>query len=375
VSLSFVVVAGCALVVGVAAGFFWIPRFDRLDVARQFQRFVGMGGGRVLYHPLGRYPERKIDQPSTAQLPGGFLEGEAELMKRLAGMGLREDRFGFLYAFRGPPDEDPGLAPGKWLGPAWRDAQPAALAQEAARRLGAQWVHVHDPQGPAPALCETVVPWNVGLQHPEVVALYTAWVADAAKPVEPAFVQLKLALLDLHLRVWAELAEGALGVVLGESLLEQAGQGKLLVVASGRGAWALLRALSFSAALRDRVVASVSVGGVVQGRPGDPGKLGRRAQEDWLGAWFQHELLDVEVVHPVPYLAAELVGPHVNPLGLEGLPVASQRYPEPTYVGGEPTMVEVMDLGLIYASEQTPWEAVGEALRATTGLVALARRV
>jgi len=254
-------------------------------------------------------------------------------------------------------------------------ARVAHAAQEAARRLGAQWVHVHDPQGPAPALCETVVPWHVGLQHPEVVALYTAWVADAAKPVEPAFVQLKLALLDLHLRVWAELAEGALGVVLGESLLEQAGQGKLLVVASGRGAWALLRALSFSAALRDRVVASVSVGGVVQGRPGDPGKLGRRAQEDWLGAWFQHELLDVEVVHPVPYLAAELVGPHVNPLGLEGLPVASQRYPEPTYVGGEPTMVEVMDLGLIYASEQTPWEAVGEALRATTGLVALARRV
>jgi hypothetical protein len=167
--------------------------------------------------------------------------------------------------------------------------------------------------------------------------------------------------------------------VAGAELAARTGESgrRWILLATGEGLPVALRAIHADMALRDRVVAVVSVGGAALGEPARADLAGEASARDWMQQHFRHEALDVEVVRPIPYLSLGWLDPREEPPGAAGLPLVHARFPEPGFVGSgtlfhpkEPEVVRVMDLGAL--DLDLPGEAVGRAVRAVAVIAAVA---
>ena len=363
-TMAVTVVAWCALLVGVLAAVFVVPRPVPLEGERWFKTVlawrladpdVDVWRSRVQrwvpFHPLGRYVERKVMHPGIETMPGAPLEGERDLMKALAALPDPAARWAYLFddvatELVGDSPLSPDHLPRRWLGRGtWQDVADDALAEEAEARLHARWVLVAGAVRP-----------GVPDVHPAFSAF--AAVVDGALPTGAT---------DLSY------AEG-LTASLKALVPDEDPAARLLLAVTSDAAPGLLAALHGDMALRDRVLGVVAIGGILGGLPDVDGPLSEQARTDWTEAHFRHELLDVEVVHLIPYAAVQFVDRQARPPGAGGVPVAWARFATPGFVGREPPFVEVIDLGVLPADEGLPTGHVVGALRLVLDLWALSRR-
>ncbi|MCB9680328.1 MAG: hypothetical protein H6733_02575 [Alphaproteobacteria bacterium] len=395
---------GAALAVAGAAAWFVVPRPPVLDAEAWFKdllvrrlRASGLDdatiGHLVPYHPLARWPERKLAHPGVASMPGAPLPGEHELESALAALPDVASRFGRLYAdsVAQLAAARAGLSPDhtarRWLGPQVSDDTPLPeLSRAAEQRLEATWV-VLGPVADTP-----LVGLGDALAREAVPVTWTGTAVDDA-----LYVALGLFLRDVgrvaratettwrFVQTWSFLCGAAalhavvdgIAAAIEATLPDDRPSARLVVVATGRDVPLLLRALAGHVAVRDRVAAVVSIGGAILGRPGDVGPLSEAACADWMDHHFRHERLDLEVVRLVPYVSVQWLDPDgdpASPPGAAGLPVASQRFPTPGYVGAESPAIEPVDLGPLVPDPSLPAEAVVDALRVVVDLVTLSRR-
>jgi len=352
---------------GVAAAIAYLqwPRPPELDGERWFKTFLvtllrgeleaagyeaweAAARSWVLYHPAGRFPERKVMNPLGAKLPGALVDGERALIESLQELKALPERWARMYdddeAARAMLLDDPielGAAydPATYVGlelgweavAAW-GAGDTHFGDHLRKRLAARWFLVEGAADPGviPALAELL--GEDGIRVPD---------GDE----------------DLGERLQAALPEMAdRCILLGEE----------------SGVPRILNALKDRAALRDQVLAVISVGGVIGGREEDSGPLGITAREDWLAAWFQHRHLDSEVVRMTPYMSVQWLDRAHWPPGARGLSIANARFP---IAPEEPIeTIEVVDLGLLPADEALPVAQVARALWAVATCWVLSRR-
>ncbi len=261
----------------------------------------------VLYHPLGRFAERKLDPLPVDVFPEEPLPGEADLLEKLRPLSP-EGRWKVLFS-----DPEAHLVP-EALGSIYRlETRFGADASEASfkawshedsrflsavrRRVPLRWVWVGEHEWVQP-FCEIT---GGMLANPESV--------EAAILAAPA-------------------AE------------------RWVLVASQGALSALMRVIHQGPALRDRLVAVVAVNAQVVD------------SEDWWQAHFQHDELDTELNRGTLYAS-------LATLTLETVDrLAEKRFPR---AGGERSFswLEVADLGAI--GDKTPPE---EAIRALVAYVA-----
>jgi hypothetical protein len=395
-SALYVAVALSAAVLFVLSAIAVVPRPPELAAEALFKALLiqALGGdapaaARVAWHPLGRLPERKIARPNAEATPGTPLVGEVELLRALAALPDAPARWAALRGEgRALLDPDAALPedhrPARWLGngATWRSVvAPGGLADAEARH-GLGWVRVSgSPRAGVPDLggaftdaaevawCQALAGDDGARAAGAVVATLRAALAvpgGAALAAEVARVSR------------AALEAAIVGVVGAELAVRTADPARRwILLATGEGLPVALRALHADMALRDRIVAVVSVGGAALGDPSRADLAGEAAARDWMDAHFRHESLDVEVVRPVPYLSVGWLDPRVEPPGAAGLPLVHARFPEPGYVGSgtlfhpkEPEVVRGMDLGAL--DLDLPGEAVGRALRATAVIAVVA---
>jgi len=153
------------------------------------------------------------------------------------------------------------------------------------------------------------------------------------------------------------------------------GAGDRLVLAGEEaGVARIMRVLHANAELRDKVLAVVSIGGVIGGRDDEDGPYGRAASADWLAASFVQRELETDVVRLTPWLAVQWCDPDVQPPGLRGLPLAAQRFPIPDAEGATAHTLEVVDLGALPTDATLDPALVARALVAVTTLWVASRR-
>jgi len=302
----------------------------------------------VPYHPAGRFPERKILNPLAARLPGALLEGERALLEGLNKLNTAPERWAWMYdedeiglsARLDDPIElgapyDPATHLGSdadWEGLAKWGAGDVAFRDQLLQRLEAGWFLIGGRSGPSviPALAELLGDQATILGHDDdnlIQALETALEGVDAR-----------------------------GILLGEEA----------------GVVSILNLLRDRADLRDRVLAVVSIGGIIGGMEGEDGRLGTAAREDWMGAWFKHEHLDTEVVRLTPYLSVQWLDRDHMPPGANGIAISNARFPE---LPDDPVeTVEVVDLGVIPAVNDLPMNQVAKALWAVTTCWVLSRK-
>lgn len=313
-----VLVALCALVVGVAAVAAHLPRQRPLDAARTFHAALQ---ARVPpqwapWHALARRPEAKLRAPEAWQPDGAPLPGELAHVRSLADRPPAM-RWAALFDGPGPRPFPAGDDPSEWMGVAW-----AAPAEPDAAWL---WITHH---------ANDVPPWA------EVVEVSDRDVDDGVDRV----------------------IEGI------EARAEDPAR-RFVLVGDGTALHVLLRAYAREPGLRDRVRAVVSAGAPIAGVDGD-GPFGRTAVADWLGAWFRHDRLDTEARNPVAFLAFQWVDPEAPSPGLVDVPIQDARWPDPPEADRVHEAIEVHDLGVVMAA--CPRQPVWEALRWT--VAALDRR-
>jgi hypothetical protein len=348
-----------ALVVAAAAAWFDRPKTPSLDAERCFKvglatllrgRIDAAGGDAdawerevarfVLYHPAGRFPERKVTNPA-AEPPGVWLEGEQGLHARLASTNDPGARWSLLYDI----DEDaraarlidphqlgPDYSPEGAAGPGsgWDQLASWANSPDFGRllvdQLGALWVIVADAPGPFPALAESLVEAASGAR--------AAWLVP---PGEPVFARWSKDALDAAARVvW---------------------------VAEGERALELLQALADHPGVRDQTLAVVAIGAPLLGRSDrEEGPLSTAVREDWMGRWFGHEHLDTEIVRITPYFSAQWLDRAAWPPGVAGLTLQSARFPEPSRQLARVDTIRAVDLGVLPLDESLPRDLVARAL-------------
>lgn len=314
----------------------------------------------VPYHPAGRLPERKISNPVAAALPGRALPGEIALVEALAARQGASERWAYLYdedeigieaRLQDPVELGPDYDPSTTLGP------------------GAGW--------------EELATWGRGAgPFPEAVArtVPARWILIGGEGELPSGPDLLDALAsELPTRSGQVASErvsfggGAEG--LEQRLVELAGAGeRLVLVGVEAGVARLLRALVEHAEVRDQVLAVVSIGGIIAGVPDREGPLGEVACRDWLGAWFSQRALDTDVVRLTPYFSLQWLDRSAWPPGVEGLPLANARFPEPDDRDATATTLEVVDLGPLPLDDQLPAEIVARALIAVVSAWIVHRR-
>lgn len=261
--------------------------------------------GAVLYNPAAREPEALLVAPDPDVIPTPALEGERALVERLAALADPAERVRLLFhedhrvldSLFGDPaalgaayDPSAVLAPDvDWDGvAAWSGALNAALG----RRLDAVIFVVVGDASLAAALDE----------------------AAPALPVVmlPTDVDDASAFLDLMPRP------------------EQ----RMVVVARGDAAPRLVRLLHADDALRDRLMAFVSVGGDVSAEG---------AQAEWMTAHFTHDEFEPEVLRAVPYLS--LIEVEGEDLLLRDW--APQRFPSRPPAESGRSNLDTVDLGAV----------------------------
>jgi hypothetical protein len=343
------------LVVAAITGREFVPSAITLDAERWFKlmfatllRGAAEAAGRdaaaweaevvrfVPYNPLGREPERKV---ARGALPDGqALPGERLLADTIAAMPPGKPRWERLYDTDEPALEarlaDPtelgaDYDPATRLGPdagwdalaAWTPAFTTALE----RRFPARWA---------------LIP---GGDPVDVLGALKAVLGDRATVV-PAADPEPLAL--------------AIGACAPSSA------DRLVIAVGGTALLPVLKALHASAGLRDRVLAVISVGGVVLD--------GTEATADWIGAHFRPEDLDTEIDRPTVYAAIQWLDRAIDPPGIEGVPLEAMRFPK---VPERPTVsrIDVVDLGPLPLDPLLPVQAVARAIVAWTAGYVLSR--
>jgi len=149
---------------------------------------------------------------------------------------------------------------------------------------------------------------------------------------------------------------------------------RLVLAGEEAGVARIMRLMHANAALRDKVVGVVSIGGVIGGRDDEEGPYGRAACADWLAASFVQHELETDVVRLTPWLAVQWRDPDVQPPGLRGLPLAAQRFPTPDAEGATAQTMEVVDLGALPTDPALDPALVARALVAVTTLWVASRR-
>lgn len=117
------------------------------------------------------------------------------------------------------------------------------------------------------------------------------------------------------------------GLALAEAILEQLPERsqRLVILAAGEHAFAILVALRSSEALRDRALAVVTLGGV----------LASEERDAWLAAQFTHERMDPELARTIAYV--HVIDADTDP--------AAQRLVEPPLPPSGRRSIEIVDLG------------------------------
>lgn len=393
------VVALAALLLLVVAGVLVVPRPVALAGELGFKRvlahvwrgllddtrWAARVADAVAWHPAGRLPERKLAAPGVAAIDGAPLEGEEALVAGLAALPGAVERWEVLRGRGEGLCEAPTAreqSPAAWLGPkgAW-ERLPAlgrgddALVKDLEGRLGARWAVVAGTARPGvpdvTGAFGEAVPWSAGEGRPEAL-LAAAVLARALRegpPLGPA--------IELVRRV----QDVVLACLSAELSVRLRGEGWLLLLVTGEAAPVVLRTLHDDVALRDRVLAVLSVGGAIAGLPQRADGLSEAACRDWLDVHFRHEQMDVEVLRRVPYLSLAWLDPtEAGPPGAAGVPVASARFPRPGFTGGgrflepkEPEVIVPVDLGVLDPRVAPPAPVIGAALRLWAGLWALAQ--
>lgn len=361
-------VAGAALGVAALACWYSLPNPPDLDGERWFkvilatllrgqvERETGEAKdweARVLrfvpYHPGGRFPEQKVSDPAHYRPPGLSVPGELALVEALARIDDPVGRWKRMYdedaaaveaRLQDPAELGDAYDPARHLGPGgswddladWGAGDAVAFREALVRRLPARWVLV-DGAGARPALLEGLAGelGDLAVRIPEPEG-----------PPDEAAVALRAAM---------------------ERPLEDLSD-RLVVVATGSAVHLVLRALVEAPGLRDRLLAVVSVGGIVMGRDGE--------LAEWMDRWFNAAELDTEMNRVTPYLHLTWVDRETEPPGIPGLPIAATRFPRPE--AGALSSIEVVDLGLLPADPELPLDQVARALWALTTLWVYTRR-
>jgi len=370
-------VALIALWLAIAAGALYWPRPPALDGERWFKvslatvlrgqveavhgdvaAWESLVRRFVPYNPAGRMPELKVANPALV-IPANWLPGERALHQQLSRTSAVTDRWNIIYAdpagvearLVDPADlgveYDPGSLCGRdcgWDQLAEWGAGSTSFRRALLDRVGAKWVLIRGADATSVA----------------------AQVLDRAAVEVGGFA---------HTIDWPELeSEAAVRrVAAAISALIDSWQDRVVLLCESEGTALAIRALAQDGALRDPVLAVVSIGGVIGGRVGLSGQLGERACEDWLGAWFTYGRLDSESVRLTPYMSVQLVDLSCRQVGLPGLPLANQRFPDPRDDGTLQTL-ESVDLGPLVVTPDLPLDQVARALIAVTGCWVLNRR-
>ncbi len=309
----------------------------------------------VPYHPVGRLPERKISNPVAASLPGQALPGEIALIEALAGLDGASARWQHLYdrdevgieaRLQDPEELGPDYDPATTLGP------------------GAGW--------------EALARWGAGrgtFADAVARAVPARWILIEGSGTIPACPSLLGAIAE----DWADASEtipyGEDASALEARLSELAGAGeRLVLVGEEAGVARMLRILAADAEIRDQVFAVISIGGVVGGIPGREGPLGEEACRDWLGAWFSQRTLDTDVVRLTPYFSLQWLDRSAWRPGVEGLPLANARFPEPDARDATAITLEVVDLGPLPSDPELPTALDAQALVAAVSAWIMHRR-
>lgn len=319
----------------------------------------------VLFHPAGRWPERKLVAPSIAHEPA--LEGERALVEALARLPDADARWEHLYVReeRGrasrlgdPHDLGASHRPERWLGSAltWDAVADAAQDPEGAMcalaaASPARWVLVPGAPLGAPELLtaltdllgERAIVHDAVDPTPEGLAAFRGAMA-AFRPGAPAHIEASVALLE-HLHALAPRPAD-----------------RLVVVASGASIHHVLDALLVSDALRDQIDAVVSVGGAIGGLDGAEHPLDPSACERFLRENFTHQALDLEAARLCPYFAMQWMTPGHDSPGAFGLPVERARFPQPADHDGPRPFIEPVDLGPLHPGPALPLDLVALAL-------------
>ena len=370
-------IAGTAAAVAILAGWLQWPSPPALDGERWFKVILAtvLRGevedregtfeeweGRVLkfvpYHPLGRWPERKVTQP-RATLPQARVEGEQALMDHLATLPDLPSRWSWMF------DEDPRGREARLIDPVeLGDAyDPAVVLQ--------------DPLG-----WDALARWGGGdsaLRERVVGRLGARWVLFESNPdllAGPSVTEVLAEVLgDVERVPWQEAPVEEQVLEATRRILEDRGPGgtPLVLVGEGTGAAVMMRAMAGDVGLRDATIGVLSIGGVIGGRPDEAGPFGEQVAQDWLGRWFTQHHLDSEVVRKNPWMSLQWLDRQAEVPGSRGLPLGSQRFPEPRDDGVQPT-VEVVDLGVLPDNDDLPLDQVARALVATVSLWLLTRR-
>ncbi len=366
-------VAGAAVIVSMAAG--WLSRstapsldaepffktaltqvlLGQVEAAEQnSDAWVERVLDQVPYHPAGRLPEKKVTNTGLVGAPA-YREGEAALidgLKKLPDLQARwrwmyrEDPAGLTARFDDPvdtlgPEYDPAARLGGGLGwPAvvgWGRGESGvvdALRRQIEQR-SVRWALVEGRgESRVVAALDALLPASQRFAWPE-------------GPVESALSDQQDALEDT-LAQWMD-DPSARFVLVGEEA----------------GIQTVLRLMNAKAALRDRVLAVVSVGGTLQGSADEGGPLSDVALTDWMGAHFTHHEMDTEITRKTPYFCAQWLDVSADPPGGRGLEVWQARFPPPKAESMTQEFVDVRDLGVLYA--HTEPDLIARALWLTVG--------
>ncbi|MEZ4322731.1 MAG: hypothetical protein R3F61_35010 [Myxococcota bacterium] len=298
------------------------------------------------YHPAGRFPEAKVTGVGRAGLPAS-IEGEQALMAALDGLPDLAARWRFLYdedevglavrlddPIELGPSYDPGVKLGTTAGWSaladWGAGESTAFPEVLARRSNAVWVLVGGTRDePVLDALEALVPRVVRV------------------PVDPADV------LD------TEALERAAAEVMRDPTE------RLVLVGAEAGIQAVLRLMVARAPLRDRVLAVLSIGGVLVGDPDDDGPLGALRLTDWMEAHFTHHELDTEMTRKTPYFCVQWLDRSTEPPSGRGQVLGRGRFPQPRSEALTQDHVEVVDLGVVF--DGTDPELLARGLWATVG--------
>ncbi len=263
--------------------------------------------GVVPYHPAGRQPEAKLESPDPEQVAVPALEGERALVARLEVLQTPAERWQAMY--EGDATQEALLSDPALLGPAYDPA--GVLAPDVGWGEVAAWTDTLQD-----ALARRMT---------EVVVLVVG--TDLASPMAQAVP---------HARVKAVVP--ASGEILAAAFLDAlpGPADRAVIFAGGTDVLSVLQALHHESALRDRVLAVLSLGGVLTG--------------DWIEKNFTHAGMDTELNRATAYMDIVDVQPDA-PLAQ---PWAAQCFPQPPTPSSGWTPIERVGLGPLPLVLQEP---------------------